>query len=43
MRTEGGVGGLQGTGVHEDRGRSGGGGGGGLQGTGVHETMHFSQ
>ena len=24
MRTEGGVGGLQGTGVHEDRGRSGG-------------------
>ena len=42
MRTEGGVGGLQGTGVHEDRGRSGG-GGGGLQGTGVHETMHFSQ
>ena len=40
MRTEGGVGvgGLQGTGVHEDRGR-----GGGLQGTGVHETIHFSQ
>ena len=26
MRTEGGVGGLQGTGVHEDRGRGGGGG-----------------